>query len=109
MVADEVAESTAVIPERPTDLGFTRDRHFNLLRSAKADLSGPGPESITPVCDYGFRARGLPLRRGMTAGRKLPPRDRLQIAVPDLFLVGLRHIDSFQNAQRLAGIHGALL
>jgi uncharacterized protein (DUF486 family) len=26
----------------------------------------PGPESITPVCDYGFRARSLRSRPGMT-------------------------------------------
>src|SRR5665811_2129428 len=56
-----------------------------------------------------FRARGLRPRPGMTSGRKLNPRDRLQIAVPDLLLVGLRQVDAFENAQRLAGIHGAPL
>jgi hypothetical protein len=44
-----------VIPGRPTDLGFTRDRHLKAPRSAKADLAGPGPESILPVWGYGFR------------------------------------------------------
>src|SRR5665811_587832 len=37
--------NASVIPGRPTDLGFTRDQHFNFLRSAKADLGGPDPES----------------------------------------------------------------
>src|SRR5664279_3258451 len=40
---------------------------------------------------------------------KLHPRDRLQIAVPDLLLVGLRQVDALENAQRLAGIYGAPL
>jgi ATP-dependent DNA helicase UvrD/PcrA len=47
-----------VIPGRPTDLGSTRDRHLE-PKSAKADLDGPDPESITTDDDYGFRARGL--------------------------------------------------
>ena len=55
--ASGAAKLTAVIPGRATDLGFTRDRHSNLPRSAEADQGGAGPESITPAGDYGFRAR----------------------------------------------------
>src|ERR1051325_11581882 len=34
--------------------------------------------------------------------------DALQIAVPDLLLIGLRHVDALDDAQRLARIHRAL-
>ncbi len=52
------ASGSDVIPGRPTDLGFTRDRRLE-PKSAEADLGGPGPESITTDSEYGFRARGL--------------------------------------------------
>ena len=54
------AEPSVVIPGRATDLGFTRDRR-QAPKSAKADLSGASPESITPGRDYGFRAPSLTL------------------------------------------------
>ena len=48
----------AVIPGRATDRGFTRDRRLT-PKSATADLGGASPESISPGCGYGFRARRL--------------------------------------------------
>jgi hypothetical protein len=46
-----------VIPGRATDFGFTRDRHLILPKSARADLGGAGPESISSASVLGFRAR----------------------------------------------------
>src|SRR5258708_8131057 len=39
---------------------------------------------------------------------KLHARDRLEIAVPDFFLVGFRHVDAFDDAERFARVHRAL-
>jgi hypothetical protein len=59
----------SVIPGRATDLGFTRDWHLMVRRSATADLRGASPESCAVALGYcrtGFRVRGLRPRPGMT-------------------------------------------
>jgi hypothetical protein len=38
MIAGSVILS--VVPDGPTDLGFTRDRHYRMTKSPKADLVG---------------------------------------------------------------------
>ena len=46
-----------VIPGRATDLGLARDRRSKNPKSAKADLGGASPESMTTALQNGFRAR----------------------------------------------------
>jgi len=61
-----------VIPGRPTDLGLARDRHLKRPKLARADLGGPGPESITTVSEYGFRARRFAAPRNDESMRARP-------------------------------------
>src|SRR5262245_19707776 len=52
---------------------------------------------LTSMCAY--RASALEPHAG----------DRFEVAVPDLFLLGLRHVDALDDAQSLARVHRALL
>src|ERR1700690_2646085 len=56
-------------------------------------------------------ADGTPAFTGdaFASGGKLHTRDCLKIAVPNLLLVGLRHVDGLYDLERLARVHGALL
>jgi hypothetical protein len=48
-MAQAATRPIAVIPGRATDLGFTRDRHSMVPKSAKADFGGASPESTVSI------------------------------------------------------------
>src|SRR5262245_19155943 len=66
-------------------------------------MAGPSPAMTIDVAAPSARPGTTELRLEFHA------RDGLEVAVPDLFLVRLRHVDAFENAQRFARIHRALL
>src|SRR5262249_37184030 len=83
-------------------------------QSFRDGASAPDPESR---CRHGARF-WIPGSQPSAAPRndnlppsalELHPGDGLEIAVPDLFLVGLRHVDAFDDAQGFARVHRALL
>src|SRR5215470_13425030 len=49
------------------------------------------------------------LRRLWPSALELHAGDGFEVAVPDLFLVGLRHVDALDDAQGLTRVHSALL
>src|SRR5450631_3495806 len=57
------------------------------------------------IGEFTRRAWIRPNYRGLR--RKFHPADRLEIAVPDLLLVGLRHVDALEDPQCFAGVHRA--
>src|SRR5262245_13207616 len=65
----------------------------------------------TTTADSGFAPSAAP---GMTnsaaaSALELHAGDRLEVAVPDLFLVGLRHVDALDDPLGLARVHRAFL
>src|SRR3974390_270493 len=69
-----------------------------------------GEIRIRDVCDYWMPAfTGHDRKLSAASTLELHTRQRLEIAVPNLFLVGRRPTDAFQDAQGLTGVHRALL
>ncbi len=89
---------STVIPGRPTDLGFTRDRHLAAPRSARADLGGPGPESINTDREYGFRVRRFAAPRN-DHGWVEDTDNRLQLVRPLLDLPKARLLATLKSAR----------
>src|SRR4029453_16651220 len=65
------------------------------------------PGFMPGIHDFLRLARGTAGNSTLTL--EFRARDRLEVAVPDHFLVRLGHVDAFKNAQGFARVHCALL
>src|ERR1700759_4496086 len=85
------------------------DRHLSpscpaLCRASTSFFAGSASKAwmagTSPAMTQWIMAEALLLKRHAAHG--------LEIAVPDLLLVGLRHVDAFEDADGLARVHCAL-